>query len=84
MISLTDTFSEYGTVDSVKIITDRDSGRSKGFGFIEMATDEQAVAAIDKLNGFELDGRQLTVNEARPTQPRENRGGFGDDHGNRW
>lgn len=73
--SLTSTFSECGTVESVKIITDRDTGRSKGFAFVEMSSDEEAQEAIDKFNGFEIDGRALTVNEARPMQPRNSGGG---------
>lgn len=63
---LTDTFSKCGKVDSVKIIVDRDTNRSKGFGFIEMSTESEAQKAITTFNGKELDGRQLTVNEARP------------------
>jgi RNA recognition motif-containing protein len=62
--SLRDLFTNYGTVVSAKIITDRDSGQSKGFGFVEMSTDEEAQAAIAGANGFMLDGRQLRVNEA--------------------
>ncbi len=73
--SLTDRFSECGTVESVKIITDRDSGRSKGFGFVEMSADNEAQAAISKFNGTDYDGRAMTVNEAKPMAPRENRGG---------
>jgi len=61
-------FSQAGTVESANIITDRDTGRSKGFGFVEMATPEEAKAAIDMLNGKELDGRELVVNEARPKE----------------
>jgi RNA recognition motif-containing protein len=64
--ALKDLFAEAGTVDSVAIITDRNSGRSKGFGFVEMATDEDAEKAIEMFNGKEIDGRALTVNEARP------------------
>ncbi len=75
--TLTDTFSECGTVDSVKIITDRDSGRSKGFGFVEMSADAEAQAAISKFNGADFGGRAMTVNEAKPMAPRENRGGGG-------
>jgi cold-inducible RNA-binding protein len=71
---LRETFEEYGEVDSVNIITDRDSGRTKGFGFVEMKNDEQARAAIENLNGIELDGRNLTVNEARPRNPRPSGG----------
>lgn len=65
-------FEEHGTVMSAQVITDRDSGRSKGFGFVEMANDQDAQNAIAALNGKEIDGRTLTVNEARP---REDRGG---------
>lgn len=72
---LADSFAECGTVDSVKIITDRDTGRSKGFGFVEMSTDEEAQEAIKKFNGVQYEGRPLTVNEAKPMAPRENRGG---------
>ena len=59
-------FGEYGSVDSAAIITDRDTGRSRGFGFVEMSSDDEAQRAIDELNGFEMDGRPLTVNQARP------------------
>jgi RNA recognition motif-containing protein len=72
---LMDTFAQYGTVESAKVITDRATGRSKGFGFVEMATDAEALAAIEKLNGAEYEGRTITVNEAREMQPRE--GGAG-------
>jgi RNA recognition motif-containing protein len=72
---LTDTFGAHGTVESAKIITDRDSGRSKGFGFVEMSSDSEAQEAISKLNGVEFGGRQMTVNEARPQAPREGGGG---------
>lgn len=64
--NLEQTFSAFGTVDSARIITDRDSGRSKGFGFVEMPDQAEAEAAIAALNGTELDGRSITVNEARP------------------
>ncbi len=64
--SLKDLFSEAGTVESAAIITDRNSGRSKGFGFVEMSSDEEAEKAIEMFNGKELDGRALTVNEAKP------------------
>jgi RNA recognition motif-containing protein len=74
---LLDTFSQCGTVVSAKIITDRDTGRSKGFGFVEMSTDAEAEDAISKFNGADYDGRAMTVNEARPMAPRENRGGSG-------
>jgi RNA recognition motif-containing protein len=64
--SLREAFSASGTVDSVSLITDRDSGQSKGFGFIEMATDQEAQAATQAMNGQTLDGRQIKVNEAKP------------------
>jgi RNA recognition motif-containing protein len=65
-------FSQAGTVESATIVTDRDSGRSRGFAFVEMASKAEGEAAINQFNGAEIDGRSLTVNEARP---RENRGG---------
>lgn len=68
-------FSPHGTVESAQVIMDRDTGRSKGFGFVEMATDQQADAAIAALHGKEIDGRSLTVNEARPREDRAG-GGF--------
>ncbi|NLX24288.1 MAG: RNA-binding protein [Phycisphaerae bacterium] len=67
-------FSAHGTVQSAEVISDRMTGRSKGFGFVEMASDDEAQAAISALNGQDQDGRPLTVNEAKP---RENRGGGG-------
>jgi cold-inducible RNA-binding protein len=70
-------FAACGTVASAKVITDRDSGRSKGFGFVEMEDDKEADAAIEKLNGSELDGRTIAVNEARPKEDRPRRD-FGD------
>ena len=70
-------FTEAGKVESCKIITDRDTGRSKGFCFIEMSSDAEAAAAISKFNGHELDSRALTVNEARPQERREGGGGGG-------
>ena len=72
---LREAFSQAGAVESATIIMDRMSGRSKGFGFVEMSTDEEATAAIDMWNGKELDGRALTVNEARPMEPRAPRAG---------
>ncbi len=72
--SLQELFEAYGTVQSAQIIMDRDTGRSKGFGFVEMGSDQEAQAAINGLNGKEAGGRSLTVNEARP---REDRGGGG-------
>jgi RNA recognition motif-containing protein len=85
--SLRELFSGIGEVESVKIITDADTGRSKGFGFIEMSSAEDAKKAIEQLNGTKFMERSLTVNEARPQQPREGRGfgggrgGFGQGRG---
>jgi RNA recognition motif-containing protein len=73
-------FGQYGQVASAQIINDRDTGRSKGFGFVEMSSDDEAQAAIAALNGQEHQGRTLTVNEARP---KEDRGGFGGGGGGR-
>jgi RNA recognition motif-containing protein len=69
-------FAAHGTVESAQVIMDRDTGRSKGFGFVEMKTDQEAQAAIAALNGKEVDGRALTVNEAKP-RPEGGRGGSG-------
>jgi RNA recognition motif-containing protein len=81
---LQDMFSAVGTVESCRLITDRDSGRSKGFGFVEMSSDEEAEKAISELNGKEMEGRALTVNEARPQEPRSGGGGgFGGGGGGR-
>ncbi len=66
-------FGEYGQVDDVALITDRDTGRPRGFGFVEMPEDGTARKAIEELNGKEVDGRALTVNEARPREPRRPR-----------
>ena len=76
---LNELFSQFGKVDSARVITDRDTGRSKGFGFVEMADDAEAQAAIDGMNGKEDHGRTLTVNEAKPREPRGPRphGGMG-------
>jgi cold-inducible RNA-binding protein len=71
---LQEMFEEFGAVQSAQIIMDRETGRSKGFGFVEMSSDEEAKAAINGLNGKDINGRVLTVNEARP---REDRGGGG-------
>ena len=71
-------FGQFGTVQSAEVISDRDTGRSKGFGFVEMSSDAEAQAAIDGVNGTEHDGRTLTVNEARP---KENRSGGGGGRG---
>src|SRR5215208_5794173 len=70
-------FSAHGTVSSAQIISDRETGRSKGFGFVEMGSDDEAQAAIAALNGQEHDGRALTVNEAKPRESRGGGGGFG-------
>jgi len=67
---LKDFFAAAGTVVSAKVIVDRDSNRSKGFGFVEMGSDDEAKKAIDELNGQELDGRAISVNEARPREQR--------------
>ena len=75
--ALQELFAAHGTVDSAQIITDRDTGRSKGFGFVEMGTDEEAQAAIAALNGQEHGGRALTVNEAKPKENRSGGGGGG-------
>ena len=85
--SLQEIFAQAGTVQSAKIITDRDTGRSKGFGFVEMSTDQEATDAIQKFNGADYGGRNMTVAEARPMAPREDRGGSRGGGGggrNRW
>lgn len=96
--ALRDAFAQAGTVESATIINDKMSGRSKGFGFVEMASDEEADKAIEMWNGKELDGRKLTVNEARPLEARPprrdggfnrgggsgSRGGFGGGRRNDW
>src|SRR6059058_5127824 len=74
-------FEPHGTVESVQVIMDRDTGRSKGFGFVEMKTDQEAQAAIAALNGKEVGGRALTVNEARPRTEGGGRGGRGGSGG---
>lgn len=74
--TLEQAFGQYGSVASAKVMMERDSGRSKGFGFVEMSSDAEALAAIEGLNGQSLEGRSLTVNEARPMEPRSP-GGFG-------
>ena len=85
--SLQELFAEAGTVQSVAIIVDKQTGRSKGFGFVEMSSDSEAAQAIELLNGRELDGRKITVNEARPMTDRPKRQGFGggsSNHQKRW
>lgn len=79
--TLKETFAGAGTVESATIIMDRMSGRSKGFGFVEMSSDEEAEKAIEMFNGKEIDGRSVTVNEARPQESRPRGGGF--DRGSR-
>ncbi|WP_374034629.1 RNA recognition motif domain-containing protein [Bdellovibrio bacteriovorus] len=80
---INDVFAEFGTVDSVNVITDRETGRSKGFAFVEMSTETEARTAIEKLNGMELAGRAMNISEAKPQEPRSgggprrNGGGFG-------
>ena len=74
---LSQIFASYGEVASAKIITDRETGRSKGFGFVEMSDDAAAKRAIEELQGAELGGRSITVNEARPSEPRTGGGGYG-------
>ena len=68
-------FEQVGEIADVTVITDRDSGRSKGFGFVEMATEEEAEEAIRRFNGYSMDNRSLTVNEARPREERSGMGG---------
>jgi cold-inducible RNA-binding protein len=75
-------FEQYGAVERVSIVTDRDTGRAKGFGFVEMTGDAEAERDISSLNGQELDGRNLTINEARPKEDRGGGGGFGGGRGN--
>src|SRR6478736_1402446 len=81
--SLQEKFAPFGTVESAKVITDRDSGRSKGFCFVEMSSEEEAQAAINQLNGQDYEGRPLTVNEAKPMAPRDGRGPGGGGGGSR-
>jgi RNA recognition motif-containing protein len=83
--SLAQVFAECGNVVSARIITDRETGRSKGFGFVEMGSDDEAQKAVSALNGKQIDGRPITVNEARPQEPRgqggDRRGGGGGGYG---
>ena len=85
---LSELFSAHGTVESVNVITDRMTGRSKGFGFVEMSAQSEAEAAMEALNGTNLEGRSITVNEAKPRESRggsRGRGGYGGGGGrNRW
>jgi RNA recognition motif-containing protein len=83
--TLKDTFAQAGTVETAAIIMDKMTNRSKGFGFVEMSTEEEAQKAIEMFDGKELDGRTLKVNEAKPMEPRAPRtGGGGFGGGNRW
>jgi RNA recognition motif-containing protein len=75
--ALTELFGQFGTVQSAQVIIDRDTGRSKGFGFVEMGSDQEAKAAIEGLHGKQIEGRTLTVNEARPKEDRPRGGGGG-------
>jgi RNA recognition motif-containing protein len=81
---LQELFAQHGTVQSAKVITDRYTGQSRGFGFVEMATGEEAQKAITALNGAALGGRTLVVNEARPQEKRSYGGGGGGGGGDRW
>lgn len=80
---LEEMFAKFGSVRSAEVIQDRDTGRSKGFGFVEMSDDNQAREAIDALNNQEHDGRTMTVNEARPKESRSGGGGYGGGGGGR-
>jgi len=80
---LQEIFTEHGTVESARVVSDKFTGQSRGFGFVEMSSGSEAQKAIDALNGTQLDGRTLTVNEAKPMAPRSNDGGGGGGRGNR-
>ena len=84
--SLAGAFGECGTVRSARVITDRESGRSKGFGFVEMSSDEEAQAGIERFNGADWEGRAMNVSEARPMTPRndERRGNDRGQQRSRW
>ncbi len=75
--TLADAFGECGTVESAKVIMDRDSGRSKGFAFVEMSSESEATNSIQRFNGSQLDGRAISVSEAKPQAPRTGGGGGG-------
>jgi len=85
---LEEMFAAHGTVESARVITDKFTGKSRGFGFVEMSSGGEAQKAIEALNGTDIEGRSLTVNEARPQEKRSGGGGFGGDRGgggrNRW
>ena len=78
---LQEAFAAFGTVNKASVVTDRMTGRSRGFGFVEMAKDDEAKAAIEGLNGSELGGRNITVNVAKPKADRDSRGGGGSGYG---
>ncbi|HEX6770196.1 MAG TPA: RNA-binding protein [Candidatus Binatia bacterium] len=80
---LQDLFAAHGAVESARVITDKFTGRSRGFGFVEMSNSDEAQKAIQALNGTDFEGRNLTVNEARPQERRSGGGGFGDRGGER-
>jgi RNA recognition motif-containing protein len=80
---LQDLFAAHGAVESARVITDKFTGRSRGFGFVEMSNADEAQKAIQALNGTDFEGRNLTVNEARPQERRSGGGGFGDRGGER-
>lgn len=80
---LTTLFAEHGTVESARVVADKFTGQSRGFGFVEMSTAEEAQAAISALNGSQMDGRSLTVNIAKPMEPRSGGGGGGRSSGGR-
>ena len=82
--SIRSLFESYGTVDRVNIVTDRDTGRARGFAFVEMSSEAEGNAAINGLNGRDLDGRTLNINEARPKTERSGGGGGGARRQNRW
>ncbi|HRJ51360.1 MAG TPA: RNA-binding protein [Candidatus Thiothrix moscowensis] len=85
--SLQEKFAQFGQVNSVNVITDRDTGQNKGFAFVEMSSNSEAQKAIQGMNGVNIDGRDIKVNEAKPQAPRDNRsggGGFGGARGGRW
>lgn len=82
---LREAFSQAGTVESASVIMDKMTGRSRGFGFVEMSSDDEATKAIEMFDGKELGGRQIVVNESRPKENGGgNRGGFGGERRNRW
>jgi len=81
---LEEIFSAHGTVESANVIADKFTGQSRGFGFVEMSSGDEAQKAIESLNGTQLDGRTLTVNEAKPRAPRDGGGGGGRGGRDRW